>query len=109
MATNQGDRQASVRAVTGTAYSYEGDFHALFDAASIPAGQFNGRMLAWINAKLGTSYTDLNGAMNALAVNQGAKSWNEMGAFTASSGAIVPGKYDFTDPTMSGLVATLAL
>ncbi len=35
--SQQAARQASVRAVTGTALTYEGDWHALFDAASVPA------------------------------------------------------------------------
>lgn len=46
MTTNQGARQQSVRDVTGTALDYNGDFSALFDQAGIPAGDWNGRMLA---------------------------------------------------------------
>lgn len=79
MGVNQSDRQASVRAVTGTAWTYEGDWSALFDSASIPAGSFNGRLLAWINSTMSASYTELNGAMQAYAVSQGAASWNELG------------------------------
>lgn len=82
MGVNQSDRQASVRAVTGTAWTYEGDWSALFDSASIPAGSFNGRLLAWINSTMSASYTELNGAMQAYAVSQGAASWNELGTFT---------------------------
>jgi len=82
--TNQSDRQASVRAVTGTTSSYEGDFHALFDAAGIPVGDFNSRLLAWINARLGSSYTEINGAMAAFAVDQGASSWDQLGTFDAT-------------------------
>jgi hypothetical protein len=36
--TQQSERQASVRAITGTAGTYEGDFHALFTSLSIPTG-----------------------------------------------------------------------
>lgn len=50
--SNQGLRQQSVRTSTGTAFTYEGDWHALFDAAAIPAGDYNGRLLAWLNTKL---------------------------------------------------------
>ena len=80
--SNQSDRQATVRAVTGTAYPYEGDWHALFTLQSIADGDFNGRLLAWINTQLSTSYTELNSALYAFAASQGAKSWNELGTFT---------------------------
>ena len=82
--SNQSNRQASVRAVTGTASTYEGDFHALFDLASIPAGDFNGRFLQWINLNLSSSHTNLPDAVNALAVSNGASNWNELGTFDAS-------------------------
>ena len=85
--SNQGKRQESVRAITGTALSYEGDWHALFTSAGIADGPFNGRLLAYINSVLGASYAELNGAMQAFAVAKsttGALSWNELGAFTIS-------------------------
>lgn len=82
MPTNQEARQASVRAATSTAYDYNGDWSALFDMANIPAGGWNGRMLAWINQTLSTSYTELNGAMAAFAISQGADSWNSLGTFS---------------------------
>lgn len=85
MATNQGLRQASVRAVTGTALDYNGDWHALFDQAGIHPGEFNGRLLAWINGYLGTSYPDLPGAMQGFAKNRGYLTWDAMGTFNASS------------------------
>lgn len=80
--SNQSDRQASARTISGTALTYEGDFHAVFDAAGVAAGPFNGRMIAWINSVLGTSYTDINGAQAAFAVNQGVADWNSLGAFS---------------------------
>lgn len=78
----QGLRQQSVRDVTGTAYDYNGDWHALFDLHSIPAGDFNGRLLTWLGGKLGATQTNLNDAMNAYAVAQGVDSWNSLGTFT---------------------------
>lgn len=78
--TNQSDRQADVRASTGTLLTYEGDYLALFDQASIPAGDFNGRFLKWINQRLGTSFTEINGAKTALAVSAGAPTWDGLGA-----------------------------
>lgn len=83
--TNQGLRQDSVRAVTGTALDYNGDWMALFDQASIPAGDFNGRLLQWINKKLSTSYVDIDSAMQAFAVNQGAPDWDSLGTFNAAT------------------------
>lgn len=82
--TNQSDKQQSVRDATGTALNYEGDWHALFDDAGIPVGDFNGRMLDWINDYLGSSYTELNGAMNAFAIASGVANWNSLGFFDAS-------------------------
>lgn len=83
--TQQEARQAAVRAVTGTALDYDGDWEALFDAASIAKGDFNGRMLAWINHTLGTTYTEINGALQALAANNNAFNFSSMGTFNAGS------------------------
>ncbi|RAK51597.1 hypothetical protein [Phenylobacterium soli] len=82
--SQQGLRQASVRAVTGTALTYEGDWHALFDGKSLPVGHFNERLLRWINLKLTASYTDLAQAQQALATANGAYNWGSMGTFTAT-------------------------
>lgn len=84
--TQQGDRQASVRAVTGTAGTYEGDWEKLFDLAGIPAGDFNGRMLAWVNLKLSSAYAEINGALQALATASGAFNFSSLGTFDASTG-----------------------
>ena len=92
MATNDGDRQATLRTSTGKALDYNCDWLARFDSnlpSAIPAGDFNGRLLAFINTQLGTSYTEINGAMHAYALSQsttGAKSFKEMGPFTIVGG-----------------------
>lgn len=83
--SNQSLKQASVRAVTGTALTYEGDWHALFDSNAIPAGTFNSRLLQYINAKLSASYTNLPDAMTAFAVANSAPDWNGLGTFSASA------------------------
>lgn len=80
--TQQGDRQATVRAATGTALDYNGDWHALFDQASIPAGPFDGRLLAWLGVQLSQTFTNINDAMQAYAESQSATNWDSMGAFT---------------------------
>ena len=80
--SQQGLQQAAIRAVTGTAYDYNGDWSALFDLASIPAGGWSGRLLAWINLKLGTDYTSVAGAMAAFATANGAVNFGSVGTFT---------------------------
>lgn len=96
--TNQSDRQESVRNITSTVFDYNGDWSALFDAAGIPAGDFNGRFLQWINAQLSSSYTELNGAMAAYAASQGVSNWDSLGASNpraiASNGNVIPFQAD---------------
>lgn len=82
--SQQGLRQASVRAVTGTALDYNGDFFALFVLKGITDGDFNGRMLAWLNHWLGASYDNLPGAMAAFATANGAVNFSSVGTFDAS-------------------------
>lgn len=84
--TNDGLKQASVRAVTSTTENYEGDWHALFTLASIPAGPFDQRLLAWLNIKLSATYTNLPAAMQALATSLGIYNWSSIGTFDASTG-----------------------
>lgn len=76
--SNQSARQASARAITGTALTYEGDFHALFDSLAIPAGTYNERLLAFINARLSSSYTNLPSAQAAYAASKGVATWNDV-------------------------------
>ena len=82
MATNQEARQTSVRGVTSTTGTYDEDWVALFTARSAPAGTYNERLLAYINTKLSTSYTNMNDALQALAANQSADNFSSMGTFT---------------------------
>lgn len=74
----------SVRNATGTAHSYIGDWHALFDLLSIPTGTWEGRMIQYVNMKLGTSITDVTSALQALATSQGVGTFGELGTFDAS-------------------------
>lgn len=81
----QGDCQASVRAITSTALDYNGDWSALFDDASIAAGDWNGRLLAYINQTLSASHGDLPAAQQAFAEAAGFNNW---GSMSDISGAI---------------------
>ena len=79
--TNQSDKQASLRAKTGKALPYEDDWHAYWDSLAIlPNGNFNERMLAWINAALVTSFTNLPSAQQAYAAAKGASNWDSLTA-----------------------------
>lgn len=104
----QGLRQQTVETSTGTALSYEGDWLALFNAASINTnGGFNGRMLAWINAQLGTSYDNINNAMYAFSRSKGSPvptDWNGMGVFTIGGGGGNGGQLDFSSGRNSGFI-----
>jgi hypothetical protein len=100
--SQQGLRQASIRAVTGSAETYEGDWHRLFDLADIPAGPFNGRMLAWINIKLSAAYTNLAEAQQSLADANAAFNFASMGTFDAST-------FDYIVTDDSELAAVIAL
>ena len=82
MATNSEARQTSIRTVTSTTGTYNEDWLALFTARSIGAGTFNERLLAYINGELSTSYTDVNLALQAFAVDQGDYNFSSIGTFT---------------------------
>lgn len=114
--SQQGLRQASVRAATGTANTYEGDWHALFDSQGIPTGTFNERLLRYLNSVLGASYTNLPEAQAAFAAAQGATNFGSIGTFDAGlnppatateswvyadyqlSASFGTGPYTYTDP-----------
>lgn len=76
--SNREALQASLRAATGTAHSFNEDWLALFDAEDIPPGHFDERQLVWINTRLGTNHETLADARNAFAVLQGKASWGEL-------------------------------
>lgn len=95
--SNQSDVQAAVRNVTGTALSYEGDWHALFDAQSVPAGTFNERMLSLLNTSLGASYTGLPAAQQAYAVSLGFTNWSSMNTVSLGGGPTTTPAVELSD------------
>lgn len=82
MATNQEGQQATARTAGSSALTFNGDFLSMFAASGVTTGTYNERLLAWINAKLLTSYTSLPAAQQAYAVSKGFNNWSSMGAFT---------------------------
>lgn len=97
-------RQASIRAVTGTTQTYEGDWHALWDSLGTSGTTFNERMLNYINTKLSASYTEINGAMAALAANNSVDNFQALGTFTP--GSSTPSKMLLEDGTSFLLLET---
>lgn len=83
--SQQGLRQASVRAVTGTTLTHDGDWHALWDQGGIAEGTFNGRMLLWLNDRLSAGHDNLNDAMAAFAAEEGATNFSSVGTFNAAA------------------------
>lgn len=106
--TAQGARQASVRTVTGSSETYEGDWHRLFDLAGLPVGDYDGRLLRWINLKLSRSYTNLPEAMQALAVSVGAANFSSIGTFDASTSGGSSASLDFSKAANSQYVPVVA-
>lgn len=80
MSTQQEGRMIAVRAVTGTILDYNSDFEALFDLLGIAKTDWNGRFLAWLNLETGTTYAEINGAMQNYAALNGATNWSSLGA-----------------------------
>jgi len=78
MTTNQENRHQDLRDQTSTTGSTSSDWHAYWDDQGIDTGTFNERMLAWINTALGTSYTDVTGAMAAYAADKGVSGWSSL-------------------------------
>lgn len=85
--SNQGLVQESIRATTGTELDYNGDWSALFDQDGIPEGDWNGRLLTWINQTIDGTFDDLPRAMQEFAEFQGYFNWSSMGAITLASAA----------------------
>lgn len=68
----------------------------VFVAAGFTVGVWNERFLQWLNGQLGTSYTDLNTAQNAYAINEGFKKWSDIKIFSiVPDGAIVDRAGDY--------------
>lgn len=76
--SNQSGIHAAVRTQHSQRFGYGEDWSALFDQDSIPQGDWNGRMINWINFKLGSNYTSLVAAQQAFAENQGFNNWASM-------------------------------
>lgn len=67
--------------------AYEGLWHRYWNSVGTDAGTYDERMLSWLNAKLGESYTDLPSAMQAYAENLGYYNWDSIDTFDVTAPA----------------------
>ena len=85
MSTQQGNRQASFRAI-GSTTTHNGDAVAAM-AVELEAAEltvpttYNGWMIAWLQARAGSSSASLPGLQALFAEQQGAHNWSSVGAF----------------------------
>jgi len=89
MTTNQGKRQASFRAISGTTFDYNGDLIAAVAAEGITATGYNGSLIAWLQSAIPSTNTEINGLKAEYATLFGASSWNELGYFIPSKNLIL--------------------
>jgi hypothetical protein len=88
--TNQGELQGAIRALTGTANTYNGDWHALFDDYGITSGnEYNGRLVEWLQEQLLSSSTNLGDLMQQYATMLGYYNWNSIRGESFAGRAIV--------------------
>ena len=76
--TNQEGVHIAIRTQHAQRKGYGSDWSALFDQDAIPQGDWNGRLINWINFKLTTTYTEYSEATNAFAISQGFQNWGAM-------------------------------
>lgn len=82
--SNQGDRQASFRAISGKELDYNGDAIAACLAQGATLSNFEGAMIQWLQIRTGSSLDDLNGLLYTFAAQNGAGSWHELGSFNST-------------------------
>lgn len=107
--SNQSGILAAIQAITGTARGWNGDWHALFDMDGIPDGSWNGRMLAWINGRLGTTYTSLPAAQMAFAIDQGFSCWNAMNDMILGAVIQLSANTIAEDSALNAVIGTLSV
>lgn len=90
MPTNQSQRQSQVRAASGTARNLNEDWHAYWDVLGIADGNFDERMLLWVNQALSTSFVNTANAMQAYAEDRGFLNWSSMNDLNLSGGPPQP-------------------
>lgn len=87
MATNQEARHAAVRSITGTTWTHDGDWMALFTSESIAAGTFNERFIGWLQAATGSASTNINDLKAKYASDNGFASWEAVNTISTLGAA----------------------
>jgi hypothetical protein len=86
MGSQQGLRQSSWKAISGTATTYGGDAMAAMaaelEAAMLPVPDgFNGRMIPWLQCRLTSDSTNINDLLAEWAAAEGAANASSIGSF----------------------------
>jgi len=84
--TQQGKKHASFRAISGTSGTFNGDAMAAMAVELTAAGRnvpatFNGRMIAWLKLRTGSTDSNINQLMVRFAKQHGARNWDRLGEF----------------------------
>jgi len=79
--SQQGVRLAVLNSGTSERFDYNGAWMYRAAVVGVSQGDYNGRLLAWINLRYGQNYTDLPGAMAYMASVNGATNFSSMGTF----------------------------
>jgi len=112
MPTNDEAKLTAVQALTSTNLGYNGDWLSLFNLYGIPGSDFNGRLLDWANGRLSKQYTNLQDALNAVALLEGVASWGQLGTFSPSSATLdlnfETGRYFANGVVYSSIAALVA-
>lgn len=85
--SNQGDRQAAYRAVTGKALSANGDLIAYANSLGI-TGTYNECIIQLVQSKLSSTETNINSLMAEAAADRGKVRWTDLTSDVTSLGAV---------------------
>ena len=82
--SQQGVREGVLEAASVARLGYNGAWMDRFITAGITTGDFNGRLLAWINLRYVQTFDNLPGAMAYMAAQNGATNFSSMGTFSVT-------------------------
>lgn len=83
MATNQEGKQASFRAISGTALDYNGDALAAFQAEGATATDYTGAFIEWLQIRTGSSQTNVDDLAALFASQNSFASWSDVDTISA--------------------------
>ena len=120
--TNQESKQIAFRAISGTTLDYNSDFMSAAAAEGIPISNYNSMLMLWLQARLSSTNTNINGLKQEMATSLGVANWDAITSFSSLPSAIsgLAVWYDFSSVvggvptaaaylTLSGTAITQAL